>query len=333
MSVLTRRSVIAGLSIVTSTSLAAPHVARAAPRTLRLGHNAVDLSHFGQGAIAFSKAVAADPLIGQQLSIDVHGRAELGDEPGMLKDCLAGTLDLMVASNNGFSLLVPQVGLINAPFLFRDVRQARAVLDSAPGEAFSKIARERGVFILAWGENGMRQLTSNKPVRTPQDLRGLKLRVPPSEVMLEGMRAMGADAAPLNFGLLHEALRSGQFDAQENSIASIEFGKLYEVQKYLSLTNHIYDAAPFIASADVMEDLGAPQRAALIRCAQAGAVVTRQAVDAADRDGIARLKAQGMTVLDNLDMAAFRTAAQPYTLTLRTKFGVELVDIVTGAAA
>jgi TRAP-type C4-dicarboxylate transport system substrate-binding protein len=131
---------------------------------------------------------------------------------------------------------------------------------------------------------------------------------------------------------MREALRTGQFDAQENAIVVIEGLHLNEVQKYVSLTSHTYDAAIFIASPDLMEDLSEAQQAALAECARTGCRVTRQVVDAADRDGIGRLKSVGMTVVEDVDLAAFRASAQPYLDSLAAKFGAEFVNRVRAAA-
>jgi TRAP-type C4-dicarboxylate transport system substrate-binding protein len=151
--------------------------------------------------------------------------------------------------------------------------------------------------------------------------------------MLGGFRALGANAAPLAFPLLRDALRSGEFDAQENAIATVEAAKLYEVQKYLCLTGHIYDAAGFIVSSDVLEDLTEPQRAALAICARKGAVVSRQVSDAAARDGIGHLQTAGMTVIDNVDLAAFKIASHPYLESLSTTYGAERVKALLAAGS
>jgi tripartite ATP-independent transporter DctP family solute receptor len=279
----------------------------------------------------FAKAVAADPVLAEHFKVAVHGNAELGDELSMLKDCVAGTLDLMLCSGAPAGNVVPQIGLINTPFLFQDYQHARAALDGAVGARLAEIARGKNLLILAWGENGMRQITSNKPVRTPDDLRGLKLRVPQSEVMLGGMKALGADAAPLSFTQLKEALRTGQFEAEENAIVLIDTGKFYEVQKCVSLTNHIYDPAMIAISPDLMDDLTEPQRVAMARCAQLGMAMTRKVVDTADREGLAHLKSVGMTVVEDVDTASFRAAAQPFIQNLGAKYGADLVNQIREA--
>ena len=191
----------------------------------------------------------------------------------------------------------------------------------------------KGIAVLAWAENGLRHITSNRPIRTPADLAGLKLRVPQSEVELVSFRALGAEPGALPFGELRVALQTGRFDAQENPISVIQGNKLNEVQKYLSLTGHIYSAAFIVASADLMEDLTPPQRAALMACAKLGGIKTREVAEAAARDGVGQLVAAGMTVVDHLDIEGFMAAARPAVHTLGEKFGPELMRQLVAAGA
>lgn len=328
-----RRGVLAGIAGISAAVLAAPHVARAAARTARFGHNNVDMSNFGRGGAALAEAVAADPVLSGVLKIEIYGNAQLGDDLGMLKNCISGTLDGMLVGSSVMANMVPEVGAINAPYLFRDVAQTRAVLDGPIGVELAELSRAKGLPVLAWGENGLRQVTSNKPVRTVADLHGLKIRVPQSEMILGGFRALGADAKPLAFGLLRDALRTGEFDAQENPIGIIETSKLNEVQKYLCLTGHIYDGIGIIASADLLEDLTEPQRAALTACGKKAAEVTRQVSGSAAKDGVARLKAAGMVVIDDVDVAGLKAACRPFLQGLAQTYGEARMRSLLAAGA
>ena len=330
---ISRRMALAGLTGFAAAGLAAPHIARAAVRTIRLGHNNTDESHYNRGSVAFAKAAAANDVLAGVVRIEVHGNAEFGDELAMLKNCANGSLDAILVSGSILGNMAPEAGLLDAPFLFRDVVRARAALDGPIGVEYAEILAKKDVHVVAWAENGLRHITADRPIRTPADLKGLKIRVPQSEVMMGGFKALGADAAALNFNQLREALRTGQFQGQENPIVVIEANKLYELQKFVSLTGHIYDPAVFAISPDVMEDLTGPQLAALITCAKTGAAVTREVASAAQADGIARLKASGMTVVDDVDVAAFRNAAQPYLQGLSTTYGSDRMQRLIGAGA
>lgn len=327
---LSRRTALAGF---TAAVLAAPHIARAAQRAVRFGHNNTDGSHYGRGATAFAEAVAANPGLSSTLRIEVHGNAELGDELNMLKSVAAGTLDAMLCSNSIVANIVPEFGLLDAPFLFRDAARARATLDGEIGTEYAAAAEAKGLKVLAWSENGYRHITSNRPIKTPADLHGLKIRVPQSDVILGGFKSLGADAAPLNFGLLREALRTGEFQAQENPIVNIEAGKFFEFQKYLSLTGHIYDPAVFFCSPDLTEDLPQQQQADLAACAKTASAVVRQTSGSAQVEGIARLRSAGMTVVEDVDLDAFRAASRPYLEGLSATYGKDRLARLLAAAA
>jgi tripartite ATP-independent transporter DctP family solute receptor len=314
-------------------ALATPHVARAAIRVIRFGHNNTDGSHYGRATAAFAQAVAADPVLAAAIRIEAHPNAELGDEVAMLKSCAAGTLDAAMISNAGMGSVIPDVGVLNAPFLFRDVEHAHATLDGPVGQEFATVIEAKNLKFLAWSENGLRHVTANKPIRHPADLAGLKIRVPQSDVMVGGFKALGANPAPLSFSLVREALRTGDFQAQENPIVVIEAAKLYELQKYVSLTGHIYDPAAFLCSTDLAEDLGPAQLEALAACARKGSAVARQVSANAQVEGLARLRANGMTIVDDVDVDAFRTATRPYMEGLAATYGADRMRRLIGAGA
>ena len=162
----------------------------------------------------------------------------------MLKAVRLGTVNLAFITGAPLPNFVPDIGVFNIPFLFRNLAHAHAVLDGPIGQSYLEKFREKGLVALAWGENGMRHITNSKhEIRSPEDLKGLKLRLPQSEVMLIGFKALGADVKPLAFPQLYGALQSGQFDGQENPIATIQSSKFNQVQKYLTLTGHVYDPA------------------------------------------------------------------------------------------
>jgi TRAP-type C4-dicarboxylate transport system substrate-binding protein len=320
-----RRSLIQRCAAAGGLVLARPRRASAAMRTLRLAHIGTDGSHFGQGARAFATAVAADPVLSASLRIEMRGNSELGDNMSLLRQCAAGSVDLIICPGTVVGNLVPQVAVLGAPFLFRDVAHARAALDSRLGEPLAAAMPQYGLCLLAWGENGLRHITANRAIRGPADLAGLKIRLVQSEVMLRGFRALGAAPEIGSFMRLRDDLRAGRFEAEENPIVVIEGAHLYDLQSTLSLTGHAYDPAAFLVSADVMEGLSAPQREALAACGLRGAAVTRAVAAAAQRSGTQRLAAVGMTIVADVDTASLRAAARPYLESLGPAFGADLV--------
>lgn len=317
-----RRRMLAGIGLA---ALAAPRLARAAVRTVRLGHNNVPEAPFGQGAQAIADAVAAHPVLAPVLRIDVRGRAELGDELALMNGCRDGTVDMGFAVTSLAANVVPEAGLLDTPFLFASAARGRAAMDGAIGAEYAALMAAAQLHVIGWAENGQRHFTANRPIRRPEDLRGLKLRVAQSPAMIASFTALGAQAGPLAYNDLHEALRTGRFEAQENPIGAIESGRFFEVQRVVSLSGHIYSTAMIMASADVLEDLTPPQQAALRECAGSGVARTRQIAEAAERDGVARLRTAGMSVVEDVDKAAFRAAMAPHMASMAQRFGAERV--------
>src|SRR5215471_12550343 len=207
--------------------------ARAQSRTLKLGYILAQESQLGAGATAF--ATELSNATQGRLKVEQFPNSALGGEVEMLKGVQLGTVDLAFITGAPLPNIIPEVGVFNIPFLFRDAAHAHAVLDSPLGREYLEKFRAKDLVALAWGENGMRHITNSKhEIRKPEDLKGLKLRLPQSQVMLAGFKALGADGAPLAFPGLYGALQSGQFDGQENPIATIVASKFSQVQKYLT---------------------------------------------------------------------------------------------------
>jgi tripartite ATP-independent transporter DctP family solute receptor len=317
---LTRRAVLAG----TFTALS-PRRGRAARRRVRISQNNSPTSPTGIAIESIAAAIAADPRLSEVLRVDLYHDGTLGDEKAVLQGVREGSVDMALQSSVVLSNAVATLGVLDLPFLFRDQAAARAALDGPIGADLAAAAAEQGLPLLAWGENGMRHITANRPIRAPADLVGLKLRVPQSDILVGGFNALGARTSALQFQALYEQLRTGEFDAEENSIAVIESGRLFEVQKYLSLTGHLYSATAFLASRDLLSELDDAQRAALNLCVREAAADSRRAAEADDRDGIGRLRQAGMTIIDDVDRASFIAAARPYQSAMGQKFGADLV--------
>jgi TRAP-type transport system periplasmic protein len=222
---------------------------------------------------------------------------------------------------------MPDIGVFNIPFLFRDVAHAHAVLDGPIGQSYLAKFREKGLVALAWGENGMRHITNSKhEIRSPEDLKGLKLRLPQSDVMLAGFKALGADVKPLAFPQLYGALQSGQFDGQENPIATIQSSKFNQVQKYLTLTGHVYDPAILFMSIDVFDELSVDDSRSFKAAAKLAGDASRQFAAAAEAKGVTELAQAGMQVIKDVDRSTFAAEMAPATPDFDRRFGSGLIS-------
>jgi tripartite ATP-independent transporter DctP family solute receptor len=200
------------------------------------------------------------------------------------------------------------------------------VLDSPIGQSYLEKFRGKDLVALAWGENGMRQITNSKqPIKGPEDLKGIKLRLPQSEVMLAGFKALGADVAPLAFPELYAALQTGKFDGQENPIATILASKFSQVQKYLTLSGHVYDPAIIVMSVDGFDELSAADKEAVVQAAKAGAKASRIYAAEAQAKGVETLKQAGMQVVSEIDTVKFAAAMASAVPGFEKQFGAELI--------
>jgi len=283
--------------------------AAAGTRIIKLGYILPKESQLGAGAAAFAKELAARTE--GRLRVEEYPNSGLGGEVEMVKAMQAGTVDMGLITGAPLPNFVPEVGAVNIPFLFTDAIHAQKALDGPIGAELLAKFEAKDLVALAWGENGMRHITNSKrPITMPDDLKGLKLRLPQSPAMLAGFKALGADVAPLPFPELYAALETGRFDGQENPIATIAAAKFPKVQKYLTLSGHVYDPAVFLVSKDAWEDFSPEDRDALKTAAKIGAAASRKAAAEAETKYVAQFKSEGMQVVEQVDKAKFAIAAK-----------------------
>jgi tripartite ATP-independent transporter DctP family solute receptor len=322
----TRRHFLAVASGALAAGLAAPVRVRAAapPAVLRLGLANSMAAPFGQAAQAMVERIRAES--DGRIQVDIYPGSALGAELELLHALERGSVDLCInATLSGF---MPEFGIFDIPFLFRNVAHAHAVLDGPIGTAVLRKLETRNIVGLAWGENGLRHLTtSNRAVRNPADMGGLKIRLPQSEVMVAAFRALGAEPAPLSFSELYAALVSGRFEAQENPLGTIEGSGLYGVQKFLILTGHVYSAAGVLMSRHIFDRLAPADQDLLRRAAAEARITSRRAAAAAQQEGVERLRGRGMQVME-VDRAAFAAAANRAEATFAKMFGADSIAAI-----
>jgi tripartite ATP-independent transporter DctP family solute receptor len=308
--------------------LAAPTQSRAEEaRVIKLGYILAPHSQLGAGADTFAAEVAKRTQ--GRYRIDQYPDAALGGEVETMKGVQLGTVDIAFITGAPMPNFVPEIGVFGIPFLIRDARHAYSVLDGPLGQQLLKKFEAQGIVALAWGENGMRHITnSQRAIRSPADLNGLRLRVPQNDVMVEGFDALGADTHPLAFPDVYGALLTGRFDAQENPIATIIASKFYQVQKYLTLSGHIYDPAAFLMSKDLYEDLSPADRQAFTEAARLGGLASRKFAAEAEANGIALLQTEGMQTVTSIDKAKFADGVAPAMPAFEKKFGRDTIDAI-----
>jgi len=320
----TRGSRLAGPIIAASTLLfISPAIA--APRLISLCFNSQWQAPQQFGSDVFREKLLA--LNGKRFVVDQRGSGALGSENAVLAATRAGAVDLTVISGGVVSSVVPELGVFDIPFLFRDAAHAKAVAQGPVGAAIAAKFADKGLTLLALGKQGFRNITNSKhPIRAPDDLKGLKIRVIPNDVYLMTFKALGAEAVPMEFPLVYAALKDGRLDGQENPVPTIANSRFYEVQKYLTLSGHFFAPIAFIANRAMFEQLDPSDQAALIAAAKAGAEATWQAQLDAPR--LEQLRSGGMEVIDKVDRQPFVDAVKPLDAEFEKRFGKDLIAAI-----
>lgn len=308
-------------------------VATAVPANLQaqtvveVGHATTLDSHYGMGMTRFGEVL--EELSGGQFTLLQHPAAALGGEREMIEAVQIGTLDMVITSTGPLPNFVPETQVLDLPFLFRDYDHARGVLDGEIGQELLAKVDEVGFKALAWTENGFRHITnSQRPVRTPADLAGIKIRTMENPIHLRAFEALGAAPTPMSFAELFTALQQGVVDAQENPIVVITVSNFAEVQDHLTLSGHLYSPAIIIMSDALWSGLSEEEQGWFMEAAAASVEVTRARVSELEENGVEGLMEKGMQVVtaDEVDRAAFEEAVAPAYDAYTERFGDELIE-------
>lgn len=297
------RSLMAAMVLTASTFASAQSAIK-----LTLGHGAAPGNPRHEAALKFAETVKAKT--NGRIEIQVAPSAQLGDDAAMVTALRSGTLDLSANSQGAVSAVVPEYAALGMPFLFADVQKAWQVMDGPIGKDLAEKSAAKGLVLLGLWDNGIRQMSNNKrPLRAPADLKGLKMRTPPDAVTVDIMQAMGADAQQIKFSELYVALQQGVVDGQENPLTNIASAKLYEVQKYITLSGHKYESTPFLMSKRSWDRLAPADQKAFTEAAAEATQMQRRLNKEADDKLVAELKAKGVQI-DTVDRQAFVDASK-----------------------
>lgn len=308
--------------IAVAAALAFASSASWAQQVLRLSHNAAPGNPKAEASLKFAQLVAEKTA--GRVKIEVGGNAQFGDDAESLTNMRLGTLAFSTNSQGATSGVVPQFSVIGLPFLFRDLNHAYKVVDGPIGEKLNELAKAKGLVVLALWDNGIRHTSNNKrPIVKPEDLAGIKVRTPPDPITLDIFKALGANPGPLAFSELYIALQQGVFDGQENPLMNIYSSKVYEVQKYISLTGHKYETTPLLASKMIWDTIKPADQQAIREAAIEAGKFNRQMSLAADADLRKKLTDAGVKI-NEVDQAAF--AAK--TKTVYDKWAKQYPDLV-----
>ena len=317
------RALLATAAMIGLASTAA--VDAEAQTVIEVGHATTLDSHYGMGMTRFGEVL--EELSGGEMTLVQHPAAALGGEREMIEAVQIGTLDMVITSTGPLPNFVPETQVLDLPFLFRDYDHARGVLDGEIGQELLATIDDAGFKALAWTENGFRHITnSQRPVHTPDDLVGMKIRTMENPIHLRAFEAMGAAPTPMSFAELFTALQQGVVDAQENPIVVISVSNFAEVQGHLSLTGHLYSPAIIMMSDALWSGLSEEEQGWVMEAAAASVEVTRARVTELEETGVDGLIEKGMEVVTDVDKAPFQAAVAPAYDAYTERFGDALIE-------
>jgi len=293
---------------------------------IKLGHVGEPGSLFQKSADEFAKR--ANAKLGSKGKVIVYGSSQLGGDKEMIQKLKLGTLDMALPSTV-MSSEVDLVGIFEMPYIVKDREHMKRIEQAVFWPKLAPEAEKKGLKILAVWENGYRHITNNKhPVKVPPDLQGIKLRVPEGKWRVKMFQAYGANPSPMPFAEVYSALQSGVMDAQENPFSQIASAKFQEVQKFLSLTGHVYTPAYLVISEDVWKKLPQDVQGTISKIAAAAGDFARSEGERLDKELISKL-APPMAVNDPNKEAFIKASAGVYEeFGKQVAGGAELIKLI-----
>ncbi len=316
-------ALIAALATITAN-------AAVAETEVKIGYALAPESHYGVAAQKWQEVVEAET--DGKFKFRHFPSSGLGGEREVVEGLQLGTVEATIVSTGTLSNFVPETGVTDIPFLFRSLDHARRVLDGPVGQEILAKFDDAGLVAIAWGEQGFRHITNNRnPINTPEDLAGMKLRTMENPVHLQAFNALGAAPTPMAWPEVIGALQQGTIDGQENPLSVIVSVKLNEVQKYLTLSGHVYSPAMLLISKPFWDGLSDEDKAAFEKGATEAVVAMRGFVDNVEKSGVETLKERGMMVneLSTDQKAALRSSVESAYEGYYETYGKDLIDRIS----
>ena len=329
-----RRTLIAATA---AAALAAPFAALAQdikPRLIRFGYGLNEISNQGRATKVFAEEV--EKASGGKMKIRAIGAAALGSDLQMQQALIGGAQEMMVGSTATLVGITKEMALWDTPFLFDNAKEADVVLDGPVGQKVMDKLQEKGLVGLVYWENGFRNLTNNKRAVTKlEDMDGIKLRVMQNNVFIDSFKTLGANAVPLPFSELFTALETKTVDGQENPYNTILSSKFYEVQKYLTVTNHVYSPWIVLVSKKYWDGLSKDEHKVLMDAAKKSRDFERLDTRAEAEKALTDLKAKGMQVnqLSPVEAGRMRDQLTRINASIATNVGMDLWKETQAAVA
>jgi len=266
-----------------------------------------------------------------RIRVELFPNAQLGGDRELTEAVQLGTLHMAIPASSPLAGFERRIQVLDLPYLFTSREAAFAALDGELGQKLNEYLMDAGFWNLGFKENGIRHITNNRsPIRSPEDMSGLRIRTMENPMHLAYFRELGANPTPMSWGELYTALQQGVVDAQENPFVMIYDGRFYEVQRYLSETGHFFSAKLFIANRNFIENLPEDLREIVIRAGHNASLAQRRLSAERESEFKARLLENGMQLnaLTEDELAPFMAAAERVYEQFENILGNEIMDIV-----
>lgn len=299
------------------------------PVVLKAGHAVAEAHPYHLGLVKFKEIV--EEQTGGQVQVELFPNGTLGSERDMIEGLQMGSIDVVVTSTGPVINFIPEMGVVDLPFIFSSSEHAYTVLDGEVGQELLQKFDDIGIKGLAFWENGFRHLTNSKrPIESVEDIAGLKIRTMENEVHQEAFKALGASPTPMAWGEVFTSLQQGTIDGQENPIPIIYTMNIYEVQKYLALTGHFYSPALLLMSQATFDKLTPEQQEICASAALEAAAYERDKINEQTEEQLSLLEEKGM-VITRPDVQALREATKAVYDKYQDQFGQERIEKILNA--
>ena len=322
-----RRHIFAASAIFAAVAAFGLPAVGSAQTVIKLGWTTTDgaTDPYAIGARAFKAAVEKDT--NGSVQVQLYPNRQIGDEKQVLEGLRFGTVDAGIVTNAVVAQMEPAFQINDLPFLYTSEAQAQKVLDGKVGADLAALLAKKNIVVLGYMEGGFRHMINNKKaVNTPADVQGVKYRVMQNPLFIDMFNSLGGAAVPMAWGETFTAVQQGTIDGLELPVAVIDNSKMFEVTKFLSLTNHTYSMIALLISKKAMDKLTPEQRKAVIEAGKSATVLQR--IEAAKNEKVllAGLAQKGMTINQVTNLVPFRTAVQPIYVKTRAAVGDAMMN-------
>lgn len=294
---------------------------------LRAGSTMPKEGNYIKGLEVFKEKV--EEYTNNRVEVKIFPNSELGNERDLIEGVALGTIEMCISSTGPLPNISPDFMVFDLPFIIADRKYAYEVMDGDLGNKILGTLEPKGIKALGFWENGFRYITSNKPIIHPEDAKGLKIRTMENDVHIETFKQLGANPTPMAWSEVFTALQQGTIDAHENAMTTIDTAKIYEVQKYLSLTGHFYSPAVVMINKKLFDSFPKDIQDAILKAEKEARAWERNYCEELDVTLVKAVKDKGMQVTE-VDKAEWQKACAGVYEAFKDKINPEYIKVLSG---